>query len=208
MDRFIDRYGPNPLSEILDIYEPLAGHDMHRLEAGDGEPAWLLLHGASFEAQTWRDRGTLAHLAAQGQRAVAVDLPGFGHSPAARINEEGLVGGIMDSLGLDRAILVVPSMSGRYGLPFLHHHPERLIGFVAVAPVGLGQWLEKLERSYTPILCIWGERDRTVPHAQGEALCEAVLRGRMVVMPDAGHAPYMHDADAFNQTLSDFAAKL
>lgn len=196
------------MSEIRDIQEPLAGHDMHRLEVDGGEPGWLLLHGANFSAETWRDRGTLAHLAAQGQRAVAVDLPGFGASPAARLNEEGLVGGILDSLGMERAILVVPSMSGRYGLPFLHHHPERLIGFVAVAPVGIGMWLEKLERNYAPVLCIWGERDRTVPHRHGEDLCEAVLRGRMVVMPDAGHAAYMHDAEAFNRTLTDFAAEL
>jgi abhydrolase domain-containing protein 14 len=196
------------VSEILDLTEPLAGHDMHRLEAGDGEPAWLLLHGASFEAETWRARGTLAHLAAQGQRVVAVDLPGFGRSAGARINEEGLVGGIMDSLGMERAILVVPSMSGRFGLPFLHHHPERLIGFVAVAPVGIGHWVEKLERCPTPLLCVWGERDRTVPHAHGETLCHAVRRGRMVVMPDAGHAAYMHDPEAFNRTLSEFAAEV
>jgi abhydrolase domain-containing protein 14 len=196
------------MTDILDIVEPLAGHDMHRLDAPGDEPGWLFLHGANFDAETWRNRGTLAHLAALGQRAVAVDLPGFGRSPTARTNEEGLVGGILDSLGMDRAIVVVPSMSGRYGLPFLHHHPERLIGFVAVAPVGIGQWLERLGRVKAPVLCIWGERDRTVPHAQGEALAKAAYQGRMVVMPDAGHPSYMHDAEAFNTVLSDFAAEL
>ncbi|MGH3734483.1 MAG: alpha/beta fold hydrolase [Micromonosporaceae bacterium] len=44
---------------------------------GDG-PAYVLLHGYSDSADTWR--GVLAELARQGRRAVAVDLPGFGES--------------------------------------------------------------------------------------------------------------------------------
>lgn len=195
---------------IESITEPLAGHDIHRLEVdgyGTGAP-FLLLHGASFRAETWQERGTLAHLAAHGHRAVAIDLPGYGDSPAGKVNTEGLVGGVMDSLGMDRAILVSPSMSGEYSLPFLHHHPERLIGFVAVAPVGVGVWIEKLERQPVPLLAIWGERDRTVPHRHGEELVSASIRGRMVVMPDAGHPPYMHDAEAFNGELTGFAQEL
>ncbi len=54
----------------------LAGYQTRVLELeGRGVPI-LLLHGYADSADTWRQ--TLALLARRGQRALAVDLPGFG----------------------------------------------------------------------------------------------------------------------------------
>lgn len=39
-------------------------------------PDVLLLHGQAFTSGTWQALGTLALLAAEGHRAVAIDLPG------------------------------------------------------------------------------------------------------------------------------------
>lgn len=39
-------------------------------------PDVLLLHGQAFTSKTWEALGTLALLAGEGYRAVAIDLPG------------------------------------------------------------------------------------------------------------------------------------
>ena len=46
----------------------------------EGEPKLqiLLLHGQAFTSQNWLDLGTLNYLAAMGNRAVAIDIPGEG----------------------------------------------------------------------------------------------------------------------------------
>lgn len=46
-------------------------------------PDVLLLHGQAFSSGTWQALGTLALLAAEGHRAVAIDLPGRSESAGA-----------------------------------------------------------------------------------------------------------------------------
>lgn len=43
---------------------------------------------------------------------------------------------VLQELGMQRPVLVSPSMSGRFALPFLLVHGDRLAGFVPIAPVG------------------------------------------------------------------------
>ena len=54
------------------------GYETRALELeGDG-PGLVLLHGWGDSADTWRP--LLAELGARDRRAIAVDLPGFGHA--------------------------------------------------------------------------------------------------------------------------------
>jgi pimeloyl-[acyl-carrier protein] methyl ester esterase len=54
-----------------------------------------------------------------------------------------------------------------------------------------------------PTLLLHGERDAVVPEAAGEWLARSLPRARLVVIPDAGHAPFVsHEADCA-QALSD-----
>ncbi|HUT93004.1 MAG TPA: alpha/beta fold hydrolase [Thermoguttaceae bacterium] len=187
----------------------VASGKVHYLETGppDGPPV-VLLHGANFSAATWHEIGTLARLADAGYRAVAVDLPGFGESPGASVDYDTWLLQLLDRLAIERPVIVSPSMSGRFSLPLVTGTPSRIAGFVAVAPVAIPQYRDRLGRIAVPVLAIWGEQDRTVPHANADLLVSQVPQGRKVVIPSAGHAPYMNDACAFHDALLEFLDEL
>ncbi len=178
------------------------------LEAGtSGLSTVLFLHGASFSARTWQDLGTLDLLAGQGYRAVAVDLPGFGQSGSGNPDQpEAFLAELMEQLNLDRPVLVSPSMSGGYSLPLVARHPNKLSGFVAVAPVAIARYVPELAGNQLPTLALWGSDDHIVPLEQAERLVRAMPNARLVVLENAGHACYLQATAEFHQHLTEFVA--
>lgn len=201
--------GPEPAEEaparpIRSRTVDVAGNPVHLLEAGSGGSAVVLLHGGRFRAETWRGLGTLDRLAAAGFHAIAVDLPGFGDSPESPLEGGAWLAALFDALELERAVLASPSMSGSYSLPFLAEHPERVAGFVALAPVGIPTWAERLRGSAVPALLFWGSDDHTVPVEQGELLAEALPNSERIVVDGASHPAYLDAPDAFHDALLAF----
>jgi pimeloyl-ACP methyl ester carboxylesterase len=179
---------------------------IHYLEAGQADsPAVLFLHGASFSAQTWQELGTLTLLAQNGYRAIAVDLPGFGQSERSSGEPQNFLSELIEKLNLGQPVLVSPSMSGHYSLPLVAYHPEKLKGFVPVAPVGLPAFEQALKGITLPTLAVWGSNDQIVPVTWAERLCHVMPKAQKVILEHAGHACYMRATAEFHDHLLKFA---
>ena len=73
--------------------------DIHFLQSGnqEGIPV-ILLHGMKFQAATWEELGTLERLSEEGFRAIAVDMPGFGKSPACSVEQDTILKTFINNL--------------------------------------------------------------------------------------------------------------
>ena len=121
----------------------LAGYGTRVLELeGDGVPI-LLFHGYADSADTWRH--SLARLAREGRRAIAVDLPGFG--TADRLREDPILPQLdqfaaaalryLGRRGREPVLAVGNSLGGCVALRLAERHGSELAGVVGVAPAGL-----------------------------------------------------------------------
>jgi pimeloyl-ACP methyl ester carboxylesterase len=66
---------------------------------------------------------------------------------------------------------------------------------------GLAKWLHRID---VPTLLLWGAEDGLVPPAFGEAYRTLIPGSRLVVLPQAGHAPFDEQKDAFLAAFLDF----
>lgn len=185
------------------------GKPLFRITAGpeEGRPV-LLLHGAAFDSETWQKLGTIDALAKAGHRVIAVDLPGFGKSPANNIAPSSFGIDLLTHLGIDRAVVVSPSMSGRVSLPLVHLHPQRLAGFVPIAPVGSVEYASKLKNSPVPALVVWGEKDKLLPSAQARKLAKGFDKAEVLILPGARHPAYLDQPRMFHEGLLKFIEEL
>jgi pimeloyl-ACP methyl ester carboxylesterase len=63
---------------------------------------------------------------------------------------------------------------------------------------------EQLAASGLPVLLVWGERDGSVELCVGRAAAALIPGARLVVLPGAGHAPYLEKPEAFNRAVIEF----
>lgn len=168
----------------------------------------LLLHGAAFDSSTWQTLGTIDLLANAGYRVVAVDLPGYGKSKKRAIDASTFGLELLTTLGIERAVVVSPSMSGGISFPLVLDHPQRVAGFVPVAPVKTPEYAKKLLRSQVPALIVWGEADRLFPPTQATLLAQAFEHAEVLILPGAGHPAYLDQPERFHEALLTFLAGL
>lgn len=175
----------------------------------------VMLHGAAFTSLTWKQIETLKTLQKEGYRVVAVDLPGYGESPQGTINpkESALfVQAIFAAAGVSKAVLVSPSMSGRYAIPYVFSEVRKssgiLKGWIPVAPVSIR---DHREEEYAKIdvktFIVYGEKDSS-GRAQSLQYLTKIPNSEIWGMIDGDHPCYMTNPEAWNKHIVEFLAKV
>jgi 3-oxoadipate enol-lactonase len=112
------------------------GIHIHVNDQGRGEPALVFLHYWGGSSRTWR---AVIGALPSTYRTVAPDLRGWGESDApssgyALADFADDVQGVIDTLKLDRFVLVGHSMGGKIAQLLASRRPRGLEGLVLVAP--------------------------------------------------------------------------
>jgi pimeloyl-ACP methyl ester carboxylesterase len=174
---------------------PVGGREVNVIDIGDGAPV-VLVHGLGGNWQNWLE--VLPALIDAGYRAIAPDLPGFGHSemPAERISIPGYglaLDGILDALGVSGPAAVVGnSMGGFIAAEIAISRPQRVERLVLVSAAAL--WSErmrarplvvasKVSRFYAPLVVSGWELIARLPRLRREALRSAGIRNTAAISP-------------------------
>jgi len=145
---------------------------VHVAELGDATaPPVLFLHGWP---QSWAEWRPVMELAADGFRAIAIDLPGVGASAATATDGSkralaAVVHALIEQLELNRPVIVGHDVGGMVAFSYVRHH-RGAAGVVIIDVVipGLDPWEEVLASPY-----LWHFAFHSIP-----ALPELLVQGR------------------------------
>lgn len=142
----------DPDSQFIDI----GGTSVHFKTYGEGEPAFLLLHGFGASLYSWN---AVTQPLSQFGRVIAFDRTGFGLSerplsweglnPYAIESQVAQVIGLLDHFGIEKAILVGNSAGGTVSMQVTLARPERVAALILVDPAvysggGPPDWIRPL----------------------------------------------------------------
>ncbi|XP_019712739.1 putative protein-lysine deacylase ABHD14B [Hippocampus comes] len=186
-----------------------------RPSSGDVKMRILLLHGRRFSSENWLNIGTLHALADAGCRAVAIDLPGLGRSSSAEapaamgeLAPAAFLTDICERLELSPVVLISPSLSGMYSLPFLLQHQHLLRAYIPIAPICTEKISAQQYRNVkVPSLIVCGDGDTELGKVSLSNLSQ-LANHSVAVMKGAGHACYLDNPDTWHRLLTDFLAKI
>ena len=127
----------------------VGGVRLHYQDAGDGNaPPIILIHGLISSTLIWS--GVFLPLARAGFRVIALDLPGYGYSdkPADSAytikSQARAVLGLMDRLGIRKAMVVGASYGAAVAATMALDHAERVERLVLVGAVSNDEPKKKL----------------------------------------------------------------
>lgn len=119
------------------------GVPVHYKEMGQDGTTFILLHGFGASVFSWHE--VMDDFASYG-RVIAYDRPAFGltsrpmpsewtgESPYSMSANVELLSGLMDALGIQRAVLVGNSAGGAVSVAFALKYPQRVQGLILVDP--------------------------------------------------------------------------
>lgn len=122
----------------MPIIETLYGNVFYAEHKGDSPFPLILIHGAASSHLGWP--AELRRFG--GYRVLTIDLPGHGRAKGKSYNEvsayANTVLGLMDSLDIEKALLVGHSMGGAISQYLAFHHLGRTVGIILI---GTGAYL-------------------------------------------------------------------
>jgi pimeloyl-ACP methyl ester carboxylesterase len=142
--------GTLPAQQLADpdsLFVEANGLTVHYKRAGQGEPAFILLHGFGASVFSWRE--VMVPLSQFGT-VIAFDRPAFGlterplpgewhgESPYTVEAQVSLTLALMDKLGVPQAILVGNSAGGTIAMLTALRAPERVQALILVSPAVYG----------------------------------------------------------------------
>jgi pimeloyl-ACP methyl ester carboxylesterase len=181
----LEVYGPAGRSPWLDIdwrehqrWITVDGQPVNTIELGEGPPL-VFVHCLAGWWTNWVEQ---LPVFARERRVIAMDLPGFGHSPMPRepISASGyarLLDGLFNALGIDAAAVVGNSLGGFVSCELAIAFPERVERLVLVSAAGLNTF-HNPETTRALALVRRFERAFAAISAWGAAHADAIARRR------------------------------
>lgn len=169
----------------------------------------LLLHGIAFTSQIWKDVGTLQQLALAGYQPLAIDLPNMGVSKTSDTNfEDSFLSDYIMAEKLDKLVILSPSYSGQFSIPYVVTNADKLSGFIPVAPILPEKYNDASSYSslQIPTLIIYGENDS--PGEQTSDILKNIPNSVVQMIPNAGHPAYKDNPKSFNSLVIKFLDNL
>jgi pimeloyl-ACP methyl ester carboxylesterase len=117
-------------------------------DGGRGGLPAVFVHSLAGNSSHWDEQ--LEHLR-PSRRAVALDLRGHGRSEPPQNSDYSIAGmardvaAVVDTLGLDRFVLVGHSMGGGVALSYAGAYPHRVASLLLVDPIGDGKQISEAE---------------------------------------------------------------
>lgn len=132
---------PEDLADPDSLFIEVNGLKVHYKQSGQGEPYIILLHGFGASVFSWRE--VMEPLGRLGT-VIAYDRPAFGlterpmqwngENPYGTRAQVDLLLGLMDGLGIEKAIWVGNSAGGTVAALAALEHPDRVERLVLVDP--------------------------------------------------------------------------
>ena len=195
---------------ISDGYLKVDGTSIHVIQVGKkSKVPILLLHGAAFSAETWSKLNTLTELQMAGFFAIAIDLPGFGESENLKNNEDLdiFVFKLIQTLGINKPVIISPSYSGAYSVPFVLKHGDKVAGYIPIAPSISSQYTSQaFENVKVPTLIIYGEKDGG--GKRSSQILSKIPNSRVEVIPNGRHPAYLDNPKLFHKLVIEFVNDL
>lgn len=195
------------------IVEPISGSKRKPIDL-------LFLHGNAFNSEDWQNINSLQIMAAAGYRCFALDLPSGKRSSSSSTrkimsskDKVKFLTHVVMKLGIKRPLIISPSMSGSYSIPFImESNPltckDRLSGFLPIAPVGTDDYRpNEYHRCHVPVMIVYGSKDKELGLESTGNLRNMPNREIFPIL-GAKHACYKDDPQLFNKYLYNFAEEV